>query len=148
MNSYKKLLDRLGRKITVLVIAHTELKPWRVQFSAAFLLFCLGLWSGVTIWAGYLAGRHVDYWITKADNKVMSAKVSYLAGEIDKAREMLDEVKVTDKQLRVLLSMSSRRQSPKASSSSLKTVGCSSFGSKLIFLIRKSQAQAMASVLK
>ena len=97
------LLDRLGRKITVLVIPHTEARPRKLQFSAAFLVFGVFLWSGVTIWAGYLAGRHVDYWITKADNKVLLAKVSYLSKEMDKSREVLDIVQTTDKQLRALL---------------------------------------------
>jgi len=106
----RHLANALGRRITVLVIPHTELRPWRLQFSAAFILFSLVLWSGVTIWAGYLAGRHVDYWVTKADNKVMRTKMAYLAGEVDKSREVLDMVRTTDKQLRVLLSMSNRQE--------------------------------------
>lgn len=110
MKLRQKIAEYLGRRITVLIIPHTELKPFRWQFSAPFIVFCVALWSGMTIWAGYLAGRHVDYWITKADNKVMLAKMTYMAGEIDKSRELLESVRATDKQLRVLLSMSSRQE--------------------------------------
>lgn len=105
---HQKIVSHLGRKVTVLIIPHTELKPWRIQFTAAFLCFCALIWSGMTIWAGYIAGRHVDYWVTKADNKVMMAKVAYLASEMDKSRDMLDMVRSTDKQLRSLLVMQSR----------------------------------------
>ena len=98
----------LGRKITVMVIPHAALKSWRWQCTMAFGLFCLVLWSGVTIWAGYLSGRHIDYWITKADNRVALSKMSYLAQEMEKAREVLDIAQSTDRQLRVLLSLSRR----------------------------------------
>ena len=109
MKLYKTILNRLGRKITFLVIAQAELKPWRWQCSMAFFLFCLALWSGMTVWAGFLSGRHVDYWITKADNEVMRTKMTYLAQEMERSRDILDMARSTDEQLRVLLSMSRRR---------------------------------------
>ena len=104
----KKIKEFLGRKITFLVIPYATWRPRRWQCSAAFALFCLGLWSGVTIWAGYLSGRHVDYWITKADNQVMLAKMGALAQEMDRAREVIDVARSTDRQLRMLLSLSRR----------------------------------------
>jgi murein DD-endopeptidase MepM/ murein hydrolase activator NlpD len=106
---HKKLWSSLGRTVTVLIIPHTELKPWRWQLSTGFFLFCLAAWSGLTIWAGFIVGRHTDYWITKADNEVMLAKMTHLAQEMDRAREALDMAKATDQQLRVLLSLSRRR---------------------------------------
>lgn len=109
MELQKKILAHLSRKITVLVIPQTEWKPWRWQFTTAFLFFCLAAWSGLTLWAGFLAGRHVDYWITKADNKVMMAKLTHLAQEMERSRDALDMARSTDQQLRVLLSLSRRR---------------------------------------
>jgi len=91
-----------------MVIPHAAFKPRRWQATTAFGLFLLALWSGVTIWAGYIVGRHADYWITKADNRVMVAKMSYLAVEMERARESLDIAKATDRQLRVLLGLSHR----------------------------------------
>ncbi len=104
----KKLKEFLGQKITFLVIPSALWRPRRLQCSAAFALFCLFLWTGVTIWAGYLSGRHVDYWITKADNQVMLAKLGSLAQEMDRAREVIDVARSTDRQLRMLLSLSRR----------------------------------------
>ncbi|HBT60160.1 MAG TPA: hypothetical protein DEB40_00230 [Elusimicrobia bacterium] len=103
-----RLKETLNRRITVMVIPPTAVKPWRWQCTVAFGLFCMALWSGVTIWAGFLCGRHIDYWITKADNQVMLAKMSYLAQEMEKSREILDIAQSTDRQLRMLLSLSHR----------------------------------------
>ena len=108
MDWHKKLWSTLGRTVTVLVIPHTELKPWRWQCSTGFFLVCLAVWTGLTVWAGFISGRHVDYWITKADNEVMLAKMTELAQEMDRARDTLDMAKATDQQLRMLLSLSRR----------------------------------------
>lgn len=109
MDFHKSLKHHLSRKITVLIIPQTDFKTWRWQCSMAFFLFCLALWSGVTLWAGYVSGLHVDYWITKADNQVMMTKMTYLAQEMEKSREVLLLAKSTDEQLRVLLGLSRRR---------------------------------------
>lgn len=106
MRIHNRILRALGRKITVLIIPYTEHRPWRLQFSLGFIVFCLSLWSGLTIWAGYLAGRHVDYWITRADNRLMTHKVSYLAKEMERSREVLKMVRSTDRQMRRFLSLS------------------------------------------
>lgn len=108
MNLGKGLRNFLDRKITVMVIPHAAFKAWRWQLSTAFIIFLVALWSAATIWAGFICGRHVDYWITKADNKVMLAKMGYLAAEMEKARSTLDVAKSTDRQMRVLLSLSHR----------------------------------------
>lgn len=102
----KKISDALSRRMTVLVIPQTGLRPWRWQCTAGFFVFALVLWTGLTIWAGFTAGREVDYWITKADNQVMLTKMTRLAQEMDRARLALDQAKVTDRQLRGLLSLS------------------------------------------
>ena len=63
----------------------------------------------MTLWAGLIVGRHVDYWITKADNQVMLTKMTRLSQEMEKARRVLDQATATDRQLRGLLSMARDR---------------------------------------
>lgn len=109
METRNRVVDALSRRLTVLIIPQTRLKPWRWQVSTGFFLFMLALWSGVTVWAGFVAGRHVDYWITKADNQVMLAKMTRLSQEMDRARRVLDQTAATDRQLRGLLSLSRDR---------------------------------------
>lgn len=102
----KRLLDALDRKLTLMVIPQAAMRPWRWQVSTGFFLFALGLWSGLTVWAGFIVGRHADYAITKADNKVMLAKMTRLAQQMERADEVLAQARATDRQLRGLLSMS------------------------------------------
>lgn len=109
MKIHHRIVDALSRRLTVLIIPQTRLTPWRWQMSTGFFLFMLALWSGVTVWAGFVAGRHVDYWITKADNQVMLAKMTRLSQEMDRARTVLDQASATDRQLRGLLSLSRDR---------------------------------------
>jgi len=104
-----KLATLLSRRLTVLVIPQTQLKPWRWQCSTGFFLFGLALWTGLTGWAAFTAGRQIDYWITKADNQVMLTKMTRLAQEMDRARLALDRARATDRQLRGLLSMARDR---------------------------------------
>jgi len=105
---FKKLHRTLGRHVTVLVIPHTDLPLLRGRFSISFVVFCGLLWTGMTVWAGFLAGRHVDYWITKADNMVIRSKMRFMADEIGRSRDILETARATDKQMRILLGMKSR----------------------------------------
>jgi len=104
----KKIWSHLSRPVTVLVIPQARLAPWRWRCSTSFFLFCLALWSALTLWAGYLAGSRVDYWITKADNQVMAAKMEGLLQDMAKSRDALELARSTDLQLRVLLGMQKR----------------------------------------
>ncbi|MBI3548483.1 MAG: M23 family metallopeptidase [Elusimicrobia bacterium] len=109
MGFLPRLYRTLSRHVTVLIIPHTNLPTWKLRFTFNFFLFCLALWSGVTMWAGLLIGRNVDYWITKADNQVMRTKVSYLVNEMQRSMKELDQARDTDKQMRVLLGMRSKK---------------------------------------
>lgn len=110
MKHLLRLSRLLSRHVTILVIPHADLPQWRGRFSLAFLVFGALLWTGFTVWAGFAAGFQLDYWVTKADNTVMSAKMTYMAQEVDRSREVLETARATDKQLRILLGMRSREE--------------------------------------
>lgn len=105
----RRLTEFFARRLTLLVIPQTRLKPWRLQLTNGFFLFLLGLWSATTIGAGFIIGRHVDYWITKADNQVLLTKMTRLAQEMERAEAVLNDAKSTDRQLRGLLVMAKDR---------------------------------------
>ena len=105
MNRLRGLLRQFSRHVTVLVIPHTDLPLWRARFSLNFIVFALLLWTGGTVLAGFIVGRHADYMITKADNQVMRAKMLYLATEVERSRSLLEMARATDRQMRVLLGM-------------------------------------------
>jgi len=56
LSPFKRLARTLSRHVTVLVIPHSDLPLFRGRFTLSFMLFGLALWSGLTVWAGYLAG--------------------------------------------------------------------------------------------
>ncbi|MBI4371849.1 MAG: M23 family metallopeptidase [Elusimicrobia bacterium] len=109
MSRFQRITRALSRRVTVLVVPQARRRPWRWQARAGFLLFAAVLWSGLTAWAAFLAGRGADYWITKADNRVLLVKMTRLAQEMEQARQVLDQARATDRQLRGLLAMARDR---------------------------------------
>lgn len=92
-----------------MLIPHNSVKPVKITFPLSFLLFMVLSWTGVTMWAGYLANRHLDYWKIQADHKLMKLKVIFFAQQVKKSQEMLEQVKSNDEQLRNLLEMKSKK---------------------------------------
>ncbi len=99
----------LKRRLTVMFIPHNSVNPLRLTFSFSFLLFLVATWTGLTLWAGYLASRHIDYWKVKADNKLMNLKVVFFAEQVKKSHDMLEQVKENDSLVRSLLEMKSKK---------------------------------------
>ena len=105
----KELLGELRRKVTVVFIHHGKIKPFKFNFSVLFLLIVFFGWTGMTLWAGFISGKHIDYLAIKADNKIMKARMLFFADQIKKSKEMLAQVKQNDDHIRSLLAMDSKR---------------------------------------
>lgn len=90
-------------------IPHNSVKPLKLSVSLSFLLFMMAFWTGLTVTAGYLYSRHIDYAMVKADNKLMQLKVMFFAREVKESRELLEQVKENDIQVRTLLEMKSKK---------------------------------------
>jgi murein DD-endopeptidase MepM/ murein hydrolase activator NlpD len=97
----------LNRRLTIMVVPHGTARPRQITFSVPFTLFLFVLWTGFTGWSAYIASQKFDYWRAKANAHLMRIKVDYFAGQLKHSQEMLDEVKVMDRQLRTLLNMGS-----------------------------------------
>ncbi len=102
-------MKNLGRRLTVMLIPHSESKPIRLNFSVAFLVFLAVGWTGLTVWSGFIVSRHVDYWRAKTNESVLSAKMWYFTQEMRQSREYLDRVKETEIALENLLQMKTRK---------------------------------------
>jgi murein DD-endopeptidase MepM/ murein hydrolase activator NlpD len=109
----KKILNvlrrELNRGLTFMVIPHNTIKPLRLSFSLSFILFIIFMWTGLTLWAGYIASQHIDYWRVKSDNSLMKLKVVFFAQQVKKSREMLDQMKENDQNIRTLLDLKSKK---------------------------------------
>ncbi len=105
----EELKKQLRRKLTVMLIPHSNIRPIQLHLSISLLVGLALAWTGLTLWSGFIASRHVDYWKTKADEQVMKAKVWYYAQQIRKSREYLDRVRETELSLENLLNMKTRK---------------------------------------
>jgi murein DD-endopeptidase MepM/ murein hydrolase activator NlpD len=109
MALYHKIKKELNRHLTVMLIPHNTVKPLRLSFSLSFVLFLISLWTGVTLWAGYLSSRHIDYWRIESEHNLMKIKVMFFAKEVKKSREMLEHVRENDENIRTLLQLKSKK---------------------------------------
>jgi len=109
MTSSEKIKKQMGRKLTVMLIPHSDIPPVRLNFSVALLAFLAVSWTGLTVWSGFIASRHVDYWRAKADEHVLQAKVWYISREMKNSQEYLDRVRETEIALENLLNMKTRK---------------------------------------
>jgi murein DD-endopeptidase MepM/ murein hydrolase activator NlpD len=109
MKIISKLKREFKRKVTVMFIHHGNIKPKRLSVSLLFL--CLGIvtWTSVTLWAGYLASRHIDYVRAKVDNKVMEFRVLSFANQLEKTKTMFEKVQMNDDKIRTLLALDTRK---------------------------------------
>jgi len=106
----KKCHKTLRRYLTIIFVPHTSTKTVRFTFTISFLLFLFILWSGVTIWAGYVTGRHFEYWKVKLDREAIRFKLLFFADQVRKSQELLEQVKERDLQLRALLEMKTKKE--------------------------------------
>ena len=109
MKLIELIKKELKRGITVMFIPHNSVKPLKISFSLSFLLFLIISWSLLTVTAGYLYSRHIDYMMVKTDNKLMQLKVMFFAKQVKQSRELLEQVKENDNQVRTLLEMKTKK---------------------------------------
>lgn len=100
---------KLIKSFTIMIIPHNTSSPLRFHISSSFLIFMFVLWTGVTIWAGYISSQNIDYWRMKMGNQILKLKVEFFAQEIKDTREMLDQIYQVDSQLRTMLGMKSKK---------------------------------------
>ncbi len=99
----------LRRHFTIMFIPHSRLKPLRFSFTVSFLLFLFALWTGVTVWAGYLSSKHIDYWRVRTEHNLLRLRMSLLSKQLNESRDYLDQVKENDKRLRELLDLKTKK---------------------------------------
>ncbi len=101
----KKTLKSAAKPVSVFIIPHSGLPSLRFNLPVALLLALGVFWTGLTVWAGYIAGRQFDYYITRVDNKILRAKMSDVSQQVEKGLAYLEMTKKTDRQLRKMLGM-------------------------------------------
>jgi len=106
--SFRKLarfLKNAIKPVSVFVIPHNGMSSLRFNLPVLFLLAFGVSWTVITIWAGFVAGKHFDYYVTKADNKILRAKMASISERVDEGMAYLEMTRRTDNQLRKVLGM-------------------------------------------
>ncbi len=106
---FRSIIAELKRKTTVIFIHHGKIKPIKLNFSLLFILIFGFSWTLLTLWAGFISGRHIDYVKIKADNEIMKVRMLFFSDEIKKSKEILAQIKQNDEQIRSLLAMNSKK---------------------------------------
>jgi murein DD-endopeptidase MepM/ murein hydrolase activator NlpD len=105
LRAFLRFLRNAAKPVSVFVIPHNGMPSLRFNLPVLFLLVFGAGWTAMTIWAGFVAGKHFDYYITKADNKVLRAKMAHISMQVEDGLAYLEMTKKTDKQLRKVLGM-------------------------------------------
>src|SRR3989338_8769284 len=110
MNDIKYKLKKIfSRKLTLMIVPHGAFRAFNFHFTFSFALFMLLLWTGLTSWATWVVTTNIDYWSMKVNHQVMNLKIHYFVKELNKSRELVDQVRQADMQLRQLLGMKDRQ---------------------------------------
>lgn len=100
-----KKIKSAAKPISVFIVPHNGLPSLRFNLPVALLLAFGIFWTGLTVWAGYIAGRQFDYYVTKMDNKILRTKMDYVSQQVEKGLAYLEMTRKTDRQLRKMLGM-------------------------------------------
>ncbi|MCX5783733.1 MAG: M23 family metallopeptidase [Elusimicrobia bacterium] len=127
-NFLSRIKNGWSKPVAVIIAPLSSLPSWRFHVSIPFVVFMCALWTGVTLWAGYIAGRHVDYYVTKADNTVLRAKMAFVAGELSSSMKYLRQTRETERQMQSILGLGNKTAAIK-----LEALGGAGFEEKLDF---------------
>ena len=61
MTKLKELLRELRRRVTIVFIHHGRIKPIKFNFSMLFIFIVFLGWTGMTLWAGFISGKHIAH---------------------------------------------------------------------------------------
>ena len=100
-----RFLKNAVKPVSVFIIPHNGMSSLRFNLPVLFLLAFCASWTGITIWAGFVAGKHFDYYVTKADNKILRAKMASISERVEEGMAYLEMTRRTDNQLRKVLGM-------------------------------------------
>ena len=105
LRTLARFLKNATKPVSVFIIPHNGMSSLRFNLPVLFLLAFGASWTMITVWAGYVAGQHFDYYVTKADNQILRAKMASISQRVEEGMAYLEMTKRTDNQLRKVLGM-------------------------------------------
>jgi murein DD-endopeptidase MepM/ murein hydrolase activator NlpD len=104
-----KIIHKLSKKITIMLIPHGKTNPLKINVSFVFICIFVISWTALTAWSGYLVTRHFDYVKTKVDNKIMHVRLLLFANQLEKSKNIFEKIQGNDEKIRLLLAMGTKK---------------------------------------
>jgi murein DD-endopeptidase MepM/ murein hydrolase activator NlpD len=105
MKTLARFIRNAAKPVSIFIIPHNGMPSVRFNLPVLFLLLFGASWTVITVWAGYISGQHFDYYVTKADNRILRTKMAYVSEQVEQGMAYLEMTKRTDSQLRKVLGM-------------------------------------------
>jgi murein DD-endopeptidase MepM/ murein hydrolase activator NlpD len=105
MKNLARFFKNAAKPVSIFIIPHNGMPSVRFNLPVLILLIFGASWTVLTVWAGYIAGQHFDYYVTKADNRILRTKMAYVSEQVEQGMAYLEMTKRTDTQLRKVLGM-------------------------------------------
>ncbi|MBN1384106.1 MAG: peptidoglycan DD-metalloendopeptidase family protein [Elusimicrobia bacterium] len=102
--------ERKHKMLTFMIIPHSTSKPIRVDISKNFIAALFFIFTGIIGWSGFVIHKQVDYWAMKAENKILAKETDYFAQEMLQARQMADNLREMERELRKLLGLKEKNK--------------------------------------
>lgn len=98
------------KMFTVMIVPHSTSKPIKLDISKAFILSLFLIFAGIVGWAGFIVHKQIDYWVMKSENKILARETEYFAQEMLHARQLADNLRGMERDLRKLLRLKKRKK--------------------------------------
>lgn len=97
---YRVLFERME-----VVFMPRSAAGFKIGFYPWLIILLAAVWLLLTGYAITTVSRHIDYGVTKADNKILKTKIALIAEELNRNRKYIKLARDTDKQMRQMLGM-------------------------------------------
>jgi murein DD-endopeptidase MepM/ murein hydrolase activator NlpD len=103
--SFGRIFKDIFKPVSVFIIPHNGMNSVRFNPPMFFLILGGFIWTAITVWAGFVAARHFDYYITKTDNVALRTKMENISRQVEEGMNYLAMTRKTDRQIRQVLGL-------------------------------------------
>lgn len=97
------------KMLTVMIVPHSTSRPITLDVSKDFIATIFFIFVGIFAWTGLIIHKQLDYWAMKTENRILAKETEYFAKEMLQARQMADNLREMDRELRKMLGLKSKK---------------------------------------
>jgi len=95
--------------LTFMIVPHSTRKPITLDLSKGFIFSLVIIFVGIIVWASLIIHKQIDYWSMISENKVLTKETEYFAKEMLKTRQMADDLREMDRELKKLIGLKNKK---------------------------------------